>query len=258
MTESYVKRHQAAFWLTVLGAVVAGIVDGVVTGVFEAIGQIGANPSSASEEGAALEPAESTTSPSVTSSTDPPSRVSESPTIPLLTAEPSTTRTTVSPRPPEPTPPQPARYYLADLDYVEVEIEGRPGRCTGGCTGFDRGAEKIGATTYPQSYVMRMDSDGDRSTSSWNALQACTTFEATLGLTNDSSTTAATFTISLDDAPPQTLAVVETGDAAPVSVALGGVIRFTIAAYVTGAEPENADSVWGDASMVCERGSLDG
>jgi hypothetical protein len=29
----------------------------------------------------------------------------------------------------------PTRYYLADLDYVEVALEGRPAGCTGGCTG---------------------------------------------------------------------------------------------------------------------------
>jgi hypothetical protein len=105
---------------------------------------------------------------------------------------------------------------------------------------------------------MRMDSDGARSISTWNALGACETFAATVGLTDDSDTMAATFAITLDDGDEQVLAVVETTDSAVVEVALDGAGRFTLSAAVTGAEPERAIAVWGDAHLTCRAGSLDG
>lgn len=149
------------------------------------------------------------------------------------------------------------RYYLAELDYVDVELEGRSAGCTGGCAGFEKGAAKIGATNYPQSFITRMDGDGGRSVSTWNALRSCDSFEASLGLTNDSDSTSATFTISKDGGSPEVLDVVATGDVAPVTVNMSGVSRFTLAAYVSGAETEHAEAVWGDAVLTCTAGSLD-
>jgi hypothetical protein len=123
--------------------------------------------------------------------------------------------------------------------------------------GFSSGSAKIGATTYPQSFITRMDGDGGRSVSTWNSLRSCDSFEVSLGLTNDSDSTSATFTISKDGGSPEELATVATGDVVPVSVNMSGVNRFTLAAYVSGAETDSAKAVWGDAFLTCTAGSLD-
>ncbi|AXX28407.1 NPCBM/NEW2 domain-containing protein [Actinosynnema pretiosum subsp. pretiosum] len=150
----------------------------------------------------------------------------------------------------------PTRYHLADLDYVAVEIEGRSGRCTGGCTSFKGGSTKIGPTAYPQSFITRMDGNGNRSTSTWNALRSCDSFEAHLGLTNDSGSTSATFTVSKDGGAAEVLATVATGDVAPIAISMSGVNRFVLAAHVSGDKTDRAVAVWGEAVLTCAPGSL--
>ncbi|WP_183097766.1 NPCBM/NEW2 domain-containing protein [Nocardioides pelophilus] len=140
-------------------------------------------------------------------------------------------------------------FYLADLTPIETEIEGRPGGCTGGCTGFHDDSIDIAGRSYPRSWVMRLDDDGDRSTSTWNASRKCRSFDATVGLTDDSGTTNGRFTINLggDDIE---LATVPTGTGSKVTTDLRGVFRFVIAASNEGPGTD-ADSGWGDARLLC-------
>jgi hypothetical protein len=140
-------------------------------------------------------------------------------------------------------------YYLADLEPIATEIEGRPGGCTGGCTGFYEGAVDIGGRRYSRSWIMRVDDDGDRSTTTYNASKKCRTFDATVGITDDSDTSTGGFTINLggDDID---LAEVSTGTGAAVSTDLRGVFRIVVASFNTG-DGEDIDTAWGDARMLC-------
>ena len=140
-------------------------------------------------------------------------------------------------------------FYLADLTPIATEIEGRPGSCTGGCTGFGRAAATIAGAPYARSYVMRLDSNGNRSTSVWNASYKCTRFEATLGLDDSSPTTTSRFTINTGPGDV-VLASPATGVATPVSLDLTGVFRYTLAASNTGGSA-GAKAALGDARMLC-------
>jgi hypothetical protein len=138
-------------------------------------------------------------------------------------------------------------FYLADLVPVATEIEG--GSCTGGCTGFYGGDAHIGGADFPRSYIMRLDDGGDRSTSTWNASKKCRTFDATVGLTDDSGTTNGYFTINIggDDVP---LGTTPTGQGVRADFDLRGVFRFVIAASNQGPGGD-ATSAWGNARVLC-------
>lgn len=232
------KWHSAGWWAAVGG--IAAVI-GVVVAVIAYVRPSGTTDGTPLGDGSGPSGASSTTTPFMTTA---PSSASSSRTRPGVDGEMTTGES------------GPARYYLSEIDYVEVEIE-RGGGCTGGCAGFTKDSAKIGATTYPQSFITRMDGGGNRSVSTWNSLRSCDSFEAYLGLTNDSDTSTATFTISKDGGPAEVLAAVTTGDVAHVSTNMSGVNRFTLAAYVSGVETERAKAVWGDALLTCSAGSLD-
>lgn len=159
-----------------------------------------------------------------------------------------------SPSPEADSPTSDSWYYLADLEPVETEIEGRAGGCTGGCAGFDGGSASTAGDSYTRSYIMRLDADGDRSTSTWNALRSCSRFEATVGLDDESDSAIASFTIELDGEGPRTLAELRTGESKHVTIEMGDIYRFVLAASLM-AEPENdgQSAVWGDARLLCDR-----
>lgn len=143
-------------------------------------------------------------------------------------------------------------YYLAELSPQETALEGNPG-CTGGCTGFGAKATSVAGSVYPQAYRAKLGSSGARSTSTWNALTKCTIFEATVGLSDDSTSTRAKFEIQKDDQNPIELATLGTGEAGRVSVDMTGVFRFVIASNLV--EPVSTNdrqwAAWGDARLYC-------
>lgn len=140
-------------------------------------------------------------------------------------------------------------YYLVDLDLVEQEIEVG---CTGGCANFDFSSARI-INTYPQSVITRLRPQGNRSVTTWNALKTCSTFEATVGLSDRSDTATAIFTIDKDGSGPIVVAEVSTGMEQAVRIDMTNAYRFELAANVTTELPSNAslDAVWGDARLFC-------
>jgi hypothetical protein len=148
------------------------------------------------------------------------------------------------------------KYYLASLSPVETEIEGRPGQCTGGCTGFHGGPARIQTIVYPNSFITRLDGNGRRSVSTWNSLRECSTFSGTVGLANDSDTTQVSFSVSLDGGEDKVLATINTGDSNHFSISVKNVNRFTLAAFVSGSDADNVVAVWGNAALTCKAGTL--
>lgn len=147
----------------------------------------------------------------------------------------------------------PTWYYLADMEPIETEIEGRPGQCTGGCTAFRGQPASIAGDVYPQSYVMRMDYDGKRSTSLWNSYTKCTTFEATIGMDDSSASVTAKFVLEREGGKSDELGVLNTGTPKKVKADLTGVFRFKLVTYLSKVSQQRTDqkAVWGDARMLC-------
>lgn len=197
------------------------------------------------------ETAAAPTTPPVTDTTPSPTKEPS----PAPTSTPTPTFTTPSPTPTPSTalpPSGPTWYYLADMSPVGSEIEGRPGRCTGGCTGFSSQPGTIEGEIYPQSYVMRMDSDGKRSVSTWNAYTKCTTFEATIGLDDSSASVKTRFLLEREGGVTEDLGILPTGEGQKVTVDLTGVFRFTLVSHLTEASKQTTQkAVWGDARMLC-------
>lgn len=184
------------------------------------------------------------------------------------TATPSTPPPTPSPSPtptptpaptmdsPSPTPPAftgPQWVYLASTDYIDAEIVGRPGRCDGGCTGFRLHPTSIAGTMYPQAWVMRMDGDGKKSTTTWNAYTKCTKLEATIGLSDDSQSVQAHFLLQREGGATDDFGVLRTGQSKKITVDLTGVFRFTVVSYLAVPQTLNTTSAsaWGDIRMLC-------
>lgn len=140
-------------------------------------------------------------------------------------------------------------FYLADLDPVATEIEGRAGTCTGSCTGFHGGSVVLGGRRYPHSWVMGVDNDGARSTTTWDASRKCRHFKATVGITDESQTSTAAFSINLGG-EDRVLAQTETGQAVRVYANISFVFRFVLASMNTGTG-EDLDTAWGDARVLC-------
>jgi hypothetical protein len=140
-------------------------------------------------------------------------------------------------------------YYLSDLDPIVTRIGQN---CTGGCTSFRSGPGNVAGQRYPQSYTMRVKDQGQLSSTTWNALRACTVLEATVGLDDKSDTSTAKFTITRDEGTPLVLATLRTGQSQKVSVPLRDVYRFVLNTYLT-KTTESGDqyTVWGDARMYC-------
>jgi hypothetical protein len=200
---------------------------------------------------------EGTSSPT-TATTSPPTGTSSTEPPPIT--DPSTPTDTTEPPPKSPspstTPPTTQTYYLADVPYTQVEKEGRPGNCTGGCTGFDSGSARIGGNVYPNSWLMQIDGDGRRSTTTWNTVRACTSLDATVGLTDDSPATQITFTATTDQGTEKR-ATASIGDVNPRHLDLTGGRTLTIAAYVTGNEVDRPDIAWGNLRITCRPGSIE-
>jgi hypothetical protein len=195
-----------------------------------------------------------TVTPSVTSlSTTPTSTPSTEPsTTPTSTlpTEPSTTPTsTPATKSPASTPATPVRawYYLADLAPISTTYGPN---CTGGCTGFRSGPGSLGEI-FAQSYLMRASRRGGLGTSTWNALRACTTFDATVGLDDRSDSATARFTITPDGGNPVVVASVSSGEPKRIHFKLDGVYRFTLGTNLTKAQSFERDTVWGDARVYC-------
>ncbi|MFT3832454.1 MAG: NPCBM/NEW2 domain-containing protein [Micropruina sp.] len=202
-------------------------------------------PSATAPVSASAEPSEGEESPSPEASTS-------EPPIPSASPAPST------PREESESAPAATIYYLADIYPVATEKENRPGRCTGGCTGFGPRSARIGTNVYPKSYVMGNDGDGRRSVATWNTARNCSRLEMTVGVDNSTVTRSRfTFTISRDGEPPKELATTGLADPYKVSAELDGVTQIQIAAYVSGAEAEGVKMVLGDAVLTCFPGSLD-
>lgn len=144
----------------------------------------------------------------------------------------------------------PTWYYLADMDYIQAEIES--GNCQGGCTGFMKSPGSIAGNVYPRSFAMRLLSTGVRSTALWNAYTKCTTFEATIGLDDSSASVKTHFLLEREGGATEDLGIVNTGVAKKVSVDLTGVFRFKLVSYLAEATKGTAQkALWGDARMLC-------
>ncbi|WP_185982264.1 serine/threonine-protein kinase [Arthrobacter sp. KBS0703] len=188
--------------------------------------------------------------PSETPSSSPTDTLTETPT-------PTATETSETPTPSETTPTAapaagPTWYYLADMQPIETEIESLS--CTGGCANFLPGPAVIAGDVYPQSYMMRMLSGGQRSTSLWNAYTKCTTFEATIGMDDSSASVTAKFLLEREGGKTEQLGVLNTGKPRSVKVDLKGVFRFKLVAYLAKVDPQkrtDQKAAWGDARMLC-------
>lgn len=173
-----------------------------------------------------------------------------------------------SPSPSDPTTPAPSDppspsvsaedanykwYYLADLNPLETQRGSA--NCTGGCTGFGFDPVSIAGDVYPQTFKTELPGSGSRSTSTWNSFGKCTSFKATIGLSDDSISTRAKFEIQKDDNTPTDLAVVKTGQTPvkEVSTDITGVFRFVLAANLAEPAPSSRDqwAAWGDARIYC-------
>lgn len=151
------------------------------------------------------------------------------------------------------------RYYLARVQRIEEEKEGRVGGCTGGCTGFRAGSGRIGGTVFPQSFLMGVDSGGRRSIAVWNSVNSCSSLNANVGLDDSSGNAQVTFTVSKNGDAPVELATMSLGQSQSIETSLEGVAQFELAAYVSGPKVTSAVKVvWGDAVMTCEPGSITG
>lgn len=153
-------------------------------------------------------------------------------------------------------------YRLSDLWPVYSEKEGRPGSCTHNCTGFDPGAARVGGDVYPNSWLMQIDGDGRRGTMQWNPAGACESIRGHVGLTDDSLPTEVTFTIEAtliggSQAETSRLGTSTTGQLDEFDIDLGDVATFTIAAYVSGREVDDAQVALADVELMCRPGSMD-
>jgi len=251
-------------WGTVVvlvGATIAVLadIDGTIS-LTERVGHrvgLGDSPDSAGGGPAPSEPtlpdsptSQPTTGPSITETTptDEPSTTAPATPDEQSTPDPSVVvDTTEPPSTPTPAPNAFGWYYLADLHPVSTVLGQN---CTGGCTGFQSGPGSLGQV-YPQSYVMRVSRRGSLSVSVWNALRACTTFDAMVGLDDMSDSTEARFTITPDGSSPVTVATVRTGQPKHVTFNLKNVYRFTLATNLTKPEANEQKTVWGDAKVYC-------
>lgn len=152
----------------------------------------------------------------------------------------------------------PSEYYLAALPTISREKEGRPGRCTGGCTGFRQGSGRIQGTVFPTSFKMSVAADGRRSTAVWNLARSCTTLNMTVGLDDERSPMAnVTFTLSKDGSTPEHLVTVGLAEHGLVSESVEGAAQIQIAAYVSGTRAESEVPILlGDARVTCVAGTL--
>lgn len=148
-------------------------------------------------------------------------------------------------------------YYLADVSPRATEKEGRPGRCTGGCTGFTSGAAKIGASLFSRSYLMEVASDGRRSVAVWSLARACTELSVTVGISDNTQTSGVVmFSVSLDG---KSLGQAKTGVAEPRKLQLDvtNAATLELAAAAQSADDDGPiDIVWGDAMVRCAAGAL--
>lgn len=152
-----------------------------------------------------------------------------------------------------------SRYYLARVQRIEEEKEGRVGGCTGGCTGFRAGSGRIGGSVFPQSFLMGVDSGGRRSIALWNSVNSCSSLNANVGLDDSSGNAQVTFTVSKNGDAPIELATTSVGEAQSIETSLEGVAQFELAAYVSGPKvTSDVKVVWGDEVMTCEPGSITG
>lgn len=177
---------------------------------------------------------------------------------PSATESPSPSETdTPSPFPTTPAEQETTRYYLAELYPSYTEKEGRPGRCTGGCTGFRGGSARIKGVMYPKSFLMSNDGDGRRSVAKWNTARSCSDLQMTVGLNDSSAPTEVTFTVSQDGREPVSIARVALSQPEKVTVSVADTAQVEVAAYVSGRDASPVNVVLGDAVLTCDPGSLD-
>lgn len=136
-----------------------------------------------SEEPATSAPAKSTDATTTPTPTPTVSAATISPSGSPEASSPGLQSSTVSPS----ATPSASRYFLAKLAPVASEKEGRPGSCTGGCTGFTSGPGRIAGMVYPVSFLMGNDGDGRRSTATWNLARSCSRLEMTVGVDDSTS-----------------------------------------------------------------------
>lgn len=148
-------------------------------------------------------------------------------------------------------------YRLSEMEPIETVKEGRRSGCTGGCTGFTADAARIGGTIYPRSWLLGVDADGARSSITFNPSKSCRELRGSVGLSDKSSRTEITIAVEKDGSEPEVLATAPLGEAKKVKVDLNNVATFTLSAYISGSEVENATAVLGDMVMTCEKGSRD-